>query len=815
MRNYTRILVLIILCFSTNTFLSHATDTISPDTTLTGDQTIVSLGGKFELGFFSPGKSSKHYIGIWYKKITEKTVIWVANREIPISDKNSAHLKISDGNLKLVNESQVEIWSTGLNTTDSRSSVSAVLLDDGNLVLRRGLGSNSLSTPQNLWESFNNPSHTWMPGARIGYNKITKKKLFLTSWKNSEDPAPGLFTLEPDHNKSQYVIRRNNSEQYWASGAWDGEIFSGVPEMSMARKFGYDFTYVNNENESYYMYTIRDPSFISRQIMDVSGQVKQLMWTGTSWNVYWFMPEQCKVHAYCGEFGVCDESSSPFCSCLEGFKHRSEDEWELNDFSGGCVREDGLECGNVGRRKDEFMMSSHMGLPQYSRQLSVESRRGECESACSSDCSCMAYAYDEGECSLWNGGILNMRRVSEGNSSARTICIRVSAYSSVFRGQKNDEGVVIGAAVGCSVVVFVVLVALAGLWRRRWKRSIGANKAMEGPLVAFKYKDLQNATKNFSDKLGGGGFGSVYRGTLPDSTIVAVKKLEGANQGEKQFRAEVSTTGTIQHVNLVRLLGFSREGKKQLLVYEYLENGSLDSHLFKTEQSKVLGWKTRYQIALGIARGLVYLHEKCRDCIIHCDIKPENILLDGDFCPKVGDFGLAKLVGRDFSRVLTTMRGTIGYLAPEWLSGAAITTKADVYSYGMLLFELVSGRRNTELSADENANFFPLLAASVTVNGGNVPDLLDPSLNKDADEGEVTTLCKVACWCVQDDENTRPSISRVVQILEGLVDVSSPPIPQGLRVLFAARQEHIVFFTDSSTSSVPSSPSKTSSSTTY
>ncbi|XP_057796581.1 G-type lectin S-receptor-like serine/threonine-protein kinase At2g19130 [Salvia miltiorrhiza] len=808
MRIYTTvILALIILCFSTNTYLSHAADTISPNQTLSGDQTIISSGGGFELGFFTTGKSSKHYIGIWYKKTTEKTVIWVANRETPISDKHSAHLKISQGNLVLVNESQIEIWSTGLNTTDSSSSVSAVLLDDGNLVLRQGLGSNSSSPAQNLWESYNNPSHTWMPGARIGYNKITKKKQFLTSWKNSEDPAPGLFTLEPDQDNSQYVIRRNNSEQYWASGPWDGELFSAVPEMRTARKNGYEFTYVDNENETSYTYTIRDPSIITRQILDVSGQVKQLIWMGDNWNVYWSKPMQCEVRAYCGEFGVCKEPSFPFCSCLEGFKHRFEDEWELNDFSGGCVREDALECGNADRRKDKFMMSSGMGLPQYSRLLSVESR-GECESTCSSACSCTAYAYDEGGCSLWDGGLLNLQRVSEGNSSGRSIYIRLSAYSTVFRGQKNDKGVVIGAAVGSSVVVVVMLAVVAALWRR-WRRS-GTNK-VEGSLVAFKYKDLKNATKNFSDKLGGGGFGSVYRGTLPDSTVMAVKKLEGANQGEKQFRAEVSTIGTIQHVNLVRLLGFCREGKKQLLVYEYLKNGSLDSHLFKAEESMVLEWRMRYQIALGIARGLVYLHEKCRDCIIHCDIKPENILLDADFCPKVGDFGLAKLVGRDFSRVLTTMRGTRGYLAPEWLSGVAITTKADVYSYGMLLFELVSGRRNTELSADDNANFFPSLAASVTVNGGDIPGLLDPLLNRRADEEELSTLCKVACWCVQDDENRRPSMSRVVQILEGVVGVSSPPIPQGLRVVLAARQEHIVFFNDSSASSVPSSPSKTNS----
>ncbi|PWA37578.1 S-locus glycoprotein domain-containing protein [Artemisia annua] len=318
---------------------------------------------------------------------------------------------------------------------------------------------------------------------------------------------------------------------------------------------------------------------------------------------------------------------------------------------------------------------------------------------------------------------------------------------------------------------------------------------MEGSLVAFVYKDLQAATKNFSDKLGGGGFGSVYKAVLRDSSIVAVKKLEGISQGEKQFRSEVSTIGTIQHINLVRLRGFCAEGDSKLLVYDYLPNGSLHSHLFHEKQDNVLNWKTRYHIALGIARGLVYLHEKCRDCIIHCDIKPENILLDADFHPKIADFGLAKLVGRDFSRVLTTMRGTRGYLAPEWLSGVAITAKADVFSFGMMLFELVNGKRNAEQSEDSNYTFFPSSAASVLMMGGDILSLLDSRLNRDASVEEVTKVLKVAYWCIQDEEDSRPSMSLVEQILEGVSDVNMPPIPQSVKN-FVDSKEHVVFFTE-------------------
>ncbi|PON74867.1 Serine/threonine protein kinase [Trema orientale] len=189
-------------------------------------------------------------------------------------------------------------------------------------------------------------------------------------------------------------------------------------------------------------------------------------------------------------------------------------------------------------------------------------------------------------------------------------------------------------------------------------------------------------------------------------------------------------------------------------------------------------WKVRYKIAIGVARGLHYLHEECRDCIIHCDIKPENILLDEDYSPKLADFGLAKLVGRDFSRVLTTIRGTIGYLAPEWISGIAITPKADVYSYGMVLFELVSGRRNCGEQLDEGMeHYFPFQVSNSLRLGKDLLPLLDCRLEGNANKEELNRACKVACWCIQDDEKNRPNMSQVVQILMGVTEVGLPPVP--------------------------------------
>ncbi|GLJ10857.1 hypothetical protein SUGI_0136700 [Cryptomeria japonica] len=323
-----------------------------------------------------------------------------------------------------------------------------------------------------------------------------------------------------------------------------------------------------------------------------------------------------------------------------------------------------------------------------------------------------------------------------------------------------------------------------------WKRGRIAKKTTEieddvpTSLRTFTFRKLQVATKNFRHKLGSGSFGSVVKGTLPDNTLVAVKKLGSLAQAEKQFRAEISTIGKIQHVNLVRLWGFCAEGSQRLLVYEYMPNGSLASFLIRRKdgevEGKLLNWKTRFQIALGTARGLAHLHEECTDRVIHCDIKPENILLDAQFCPKVADFGLAKLVGRDFSRVLTTTRGTRGYLAPEWISGLPITPKADVYSFGMTLLEIISGRRNVDLNAhDSNCYYFPPWAAD-QIQSGNLMGIVDGRISGEADGEEVRRAVTASILCIQGDENVRPTMAQVVQILQGTIDTNAPQFQTSL-----------------------------------
>lgn len=676
----------------------------------------------------------------------------------------------------LFNQLKSPIWSTNITSHTSKPTI-GVILDTGNFVLTPASNFSNF-----LWQSFDEPTNVWLSGAKLGRNKITSLNRRLVSWMTSTDPSPGFYSVEIDLGGSnQFLYKWNNSEIYWTTGSWTGTIFSGVPEMALYPKSLLTYDYVNNDQENYFMYQNNESKITAMFSMETAGQVKAASWMESvqDWVPFLAMPKaQCGVYSVCGSFAICSENAFTFCSCLRGFSKQYGGDGPYGTPTEGCTRNVRLQCDSTSLRKenvDGFFALAVAKLPDNAWSTAAASVNG-CKQDCLNNCSCTAYAYSEG-CSLWYGELINLVSPADG-SLAQSIYIRLAA-SEFPSPTKTRKALIIGAAtVGGILVAAIVLVGLRLILR---KRSFSEVNKVDGSLVVFKYRYLQYVTKNFSDRLGKGSFGSVYKGMFADGTLIAVKKLDGISQGEKEFRAEVSTIGTIQHVNLIRLLGFCSERSMKILVYEYMPSGSLDRYLFGSSPV-ALSWNTRYQIALGIAKGLSYLHDKCRNCIIHCDIKPENVLLDASFMPKIADFGLAKLVGRDFSRVLTTMRGTIGYLAPEWISGTAITAKADVFSYGMMLFEIISGKRNVEEHQQGAETFFPVLVA-MRLPGGNVQTLLDSELTVDASFEEVERACKVACWCVQDDENSRPTMGEVIQILEGLVDINLPPVPRYLQII--------------------------------
>ena len=270
--------------------LSTGSDTIFPGESISGNQTIISKGGVFELGFFTPGYSHNYYIGIWYKglPIPKKTVVWVANRNQPVSNPSSSTLQLfQDGNLVLLTSNKIRVWST--NSTSSLPTV-GVLLDNGNFILRKNSDSSSI-----MWQSFDHPTDTWLPGAKFGYNKVTNDSQILTSWRSYENPAPGLFSVELEPQGTSNSLKWNRSNLYWTSGEWSGKIFSLLPEIDL-NSYVKNFTFVSNENESYFIYSAASNFALTRSVLDVTGQLTLSVWWKElqQWNLVWIKPKnQC------------------------------------------------------------------------------------------------------------------------------------------------------------------------------------------------------------------------------------------------------------------------------------------------------------------------------------------------------------------------------------------------------------------------------------------------------------------------------------------------------------------------------------------
>lgn len=773
-----------------------SSDSIVLGASLTGSQTRISKNGVFKLGFFNLTNNitnnnvKKWYVGIWYATASQQTIAWVANREQPLQNASGVFNLTEDGRL-LLSYGGSTIWSSNGN---GKKPSSAVIMDSGNLVVV-----SAQNTSENIWESFDHPGNTWLPGMKISVNQS------VIAWKSTWDPTPGPYGLQmAADGTDQFVLVWKNKINYWQSGAWNGQIFSDVPEMT--QNYIYNFSFVSKGSSKYFTYSVKSEfTYLSRFVLDQSGEIRvYIMLSSNQWSMFWAQPrDQCQVYDLCGAYGSCNNNNLQSCSCLTGFVPNDTQEWDSQQWSSGCVRKTPLKCSNAGNwtNKVGFVELGGKSTPPQWVQYEGQGQE-QCRTTCLGNCSCTAYAYISNStlqaCLIWFGELLDLSDTASNGISLFLLLDDSDLPNSSGSNKKATLAGVVGGVVGGLVVIMALVFLFLCCCRCT---GLSATEYAPGTLTVFTYRELQVATKNFSERLGGGGFGSVFKGALPDGSLVAVKKLEGVSQGEKQFRMEVSTIGTTQHVNLVRLRGFCTEGSGRLLVYEYMPNGCLSDFLFhkkrNNDEQKVLDWKTRFAIAVGTARGIVYLHEKCRDCIIHCDIKPENILLDSNFCPKVADFGLAKLLGREYSKVLTTMRGTRGYLAPEWLSGLPITVKADVYSFGMTLLEIIAGRRNMDGDEESSEMFFPAWAAT-QISSGNAMEVLDKKLLdlNDAEAEQVRRAAIVGGWCIQDDEDERPTMGQVLQILEGVVDPPAlPPLPLSLQT-FALKASSLVFFWD-------------------
>uniref|UniRef100_M8C187 non-specific serine/threonine protein kinase n=1 Tax=Aegilops tauschii TaxID=37682 RepID=M8C187_AEGTA len=349
-----------------------------------------------------------------------------------------------------------------------------------------------------------------------------------------------------------------------------------------------------------------------------------------------------------------------------------------------------------------------------------------------------------------------------------------TVHYSVDKKSSSKTGVIVGVVIGVAVCL---LAALAGVfvWRQKRKKMLLELEELYtivGRPNVFSYSELRSATENFdsSNLLGAGGYGSVYKGKLSDGRVVAVKQLsESSNQGKVQFATEIETISRVQHRNLVKLYGCCLESKTPLLVYECLENGSLDHALFG-KGGLNLDWPRRFEICLGIARGIAYLHEESSVRIVHRDIKASNVLLDADLNPKISDFGLAKLYDDKKTHVSTKVAGTFGYLAPEYAMRGHMTEKIDVFAFGVVALEIVAGESNHHTTLEEETTYIFEKVWDLYENG-NPLDFVDPKLLKFNSE-EVLRVIRVALICTQGSPHRRPSMSRVVSMLTGDADMA-------------------------------------------
>lgn len=373
-------------------------------------------------------------------------------------------------------------------------------------------------------------------------------------------------------------------------------------------------------------------------------------------------------------------------------------------------------------------------------------------------------------------------RETEGKGTVKTL-IKVydgttKSHKEAKKGQQKDI-LIIGLACITFALVILFFFSMFLVCRNRfWSSKKVLNQANEPVLVeevltlkAFSYSELEHATNGLTDQLGRGAFGTVFRGTLPNGQrAVAVKRLEKvAAEREVEFRNEMRSIDRTHHRNLLRLLGYCHEGSNRLLVYDYMSNGSLSDFLFKSLVKP--NWDTRVRIASGIAKGILYLHEECENQIIHCDINPNNIMIDKNHSTKIADFGLAKLLMPDQTRTMTGVKGTRGFVAPEWYKNLPITSKADVYSFGIVLLVTICRRRSVDINAPERE---AILVDWVyeCFKGNQVRNLVK---DEEVDGTELERLVKIGLWCIQEEPAIRPTMKKVVAMFEGTLDIPVPP----------------------------------------
>ncbi|XP_059631087.1 putative receptor protein kinase ZmPK1 isoform X2 [Cornus florida] len=519
-----------------------------------------------------------------------------------------------------------------------------------------------------------------------------------------------------------------------------------------------------------------------------------------AWAVSWqAISNPCSIHGICGPYSLCTYAaeSGRRCNCLVGYKMKDHTDWSY-----GCEQDFNL-CNNDAAVFIELPNAAFYGydigyFPNQTLQW--------CEEKCLQDCNCKGYQYSFYKsngygyyCCYPKTMLLNGYRSKQLGESMyiKLPKSNISSYDKPIQEfwldcshqvtapldrtykNKQENGTVkfmLWFACGCGGVEIIGFLFVQYVLFRNRQGSGAAEKGYLQIATRFKrftYAELKKAARDFSVEIGRGGSGVVYKGILSDNRVAAIKCLSEASQGEAEFLAEVSTIGRLNHMNLIETWGYCAEGKHRLLVYEYMEQGSLAENL----TSNSLDWKKRFEIALGTAKGLAYLHEECLEWVLHCDVKPQNILLDSNYHPKLADFGLSKLLNRcgiDNSS-FSGIRGTRGYMAPEWVFNMPITSKVDVYSYGIVMLEMITGRSPFGVHTMDDNGVMEQRRLVTRVrekmdgaaeNASWIEEIVDCNMAGEYDKGKMELLVRVALQCAeQEDRDARPTVSKVVEVL--------------------------------------------------
>ncbi|KAM6578975.1 hypothetical protein CsatB_030812 [Cannabis sativa] len=815
---YELCFLLFIIVFLPNTALSQITNNITVGTTLTATDNSspwLSPSTEFAFGFRKlENQNNLFLLSIWYANIPDKTVVWYATtiNSSAIVPRGSRVSLTADRGLVLVDPQGKEIWSSEIVRGDTSH---AIMEDKGNFVI---FGSNK------IWESFDHPSDTLLPGQSLNRGEGVSSR-----WRENVF-SKGRFEmrLQQDGNLVLYSVNLptdNANNPYYASDTDDtsnsttagtrlvfNETGNNIHIKGLYWPIQWSNLYVlraNNERlslASENMVSARD-NYI-RATLDFDGLFTQYYHPKTSngdgkWIVLRSIPENICYNPVVPGVGVCgynsictlNEDSRPTCQCPRKYSFIDpNDEYGSckPDFIQGCAEDeltpdiedlyDVEELRNV-----DWPLSDYVALKPFNGD--------DCRDSCLKDCLCAVAISRDGSCwkkklPLSNGKVdesLNSRVFIKVRKDNISITVPRIPYVKQEKRKNQDSSIRVGAALlGTSAFVNILLTATicAGVFFIRKKKSLRSKKISSPKnipdfnLRSFAYQELEEATKVFSEELGRGAFGTVYKGMLDmDSSVIviAVKKLNFVvPETEKEFKNEVNAIAQTHHKNLVRLLGYCNDGQNRLLVYEYLQNGTLAKFAFGNLKPN---WKQRAGIALDIAKGLLYLHEECNTQIIHCDIKPQNILLDEYNNAKISDFGLAKLLMMNQSQTNTAIRGTKGYVAPEWFRNMSITSKVDVYSFGVVLLEIVCCRKNCDMEIGEERKEILTDWAYDCFTEGSLDMLVDYEVDALNDRKKLESYVKVSMWCIQENPSVRPNMRKVVQMLEGVVEVDYPPCP--------------------------------------